>query len=124
MRASSPHEQNETPKEFLDDLENNINKNLRSYGRRWNFLCPLQPNSFNKMPDVIGSVDCFVKRFSPERTRILFLNPDRHSTFMASAVLTAYVDRLRLISSVEVASLDARDREANGLFLADFFDFT
>ena len=75
------------------------------------------------MPDVVDTVEAFVDRFGPERTRVLFLSPDQHEVFLQDGHLPL-VDGLRKIPSVEIAWIDARDRTPNGLLIADFFDFT
>jgi hypothetical protein len=56
--------------------------------------------------------------------RVALLSPDRHGTFAQDAVSLGLVDSLRALGSVDICSIDARDRSANGLLLADFFDFT
>ena len=130
LRITSPHEANESldpphtpdePTNFLDKTEGKINI---SFGVRWNFASPLQPNAHNHMPDLVDTTSAFVARFNPERTRVVFLNPNRHGQYLQEASQTAVLDRLRTIPSVEMCSIDARDRTANGLLLADFFDFT
>jgi hypothetical protein len=130
LRITSPHEAKESldpprtaddPPSFLDKTEDKINLSL---GGRWNFASPLQPGARNYMPDVVDTTRAFVARFNPERTRVAFLNPDRHGQYRQEAIQTALVDSLRTIPSVEICFVDARDREGNGLFLADFFDFT
>jgi len=65
----------------------------------------------------------FVARFKPERTRVAFLNLDRHGQYLQKAPQTALVDSLRAIPSLEICFINARDRTANGLLLANFFDF-
>jgi hypothetical protein len=76
------------------------------------------------MPDVVETIRAFVDRFSPERTRVAFLNPDRHGYHLPEGPQTIIVNRLRSMQSIEICAIDARDRTANGLLLADFFDFT
>ena len=83
---------------------------------------PLQPNPFNRMPGLVEIVAAFVDRFSPERLRVVYLSPDRNGDIVFGT--TAPLDQLRDIEAVEVCAIDARDREWNGLFLADFLDFT
>ena len=75
------------------------------------------------MPDAAETVRAFVRRFDPERTRILFLSPDRHGTLLQNGH-SLLVAGLRAIPSVEIAWIDARERTPNGLLIADFFDFT
>ena len=133
IRLTSPHEAGEwikrRPREddeaenFLDKTEDKLVRNTPDMGRRWNFACPLQPLVEKNMPDVIDTVEAFVSRFEPERTRVLFLSPDRHDVLLQDGHLPL-VDELRKIPSVEIAWIDARDRTPNGLLIADFFDFT
>ena len=77
------------------------------------------------MPDVVDSVKLFIGKFSPERTRVAFLSPNRHGqqigTFLPGRDLT---QELLAIPNVEVMCIDGRQRNKNGLLLADFFDFT
>jgi hypothetical protein len=131
LRLTSPHEVGEwlitNPRDenenFLDKTEEKIRGSTPSFGRRWNFACPLQPQLHRNMPDVAVTVSEFVARFDPERTRVLFLSPDRHGQLLQQQHLPL-VARLRGIPSVEIGWIDARERTQNGLFVADFFDFT
>jgi hypothetical protein len=119
LRLTSPHEYKETPSKFLT-------KTRRKMGSgRWCFACPFQPNAFRNMPDILDSVLAFVRAFDPERVRVVFLSPNRHGVELEE-YLPDWDIRTELlrIDGVEVACIDAREREANGLFLADFFDFT
>jgi hypothetical protein len=131
IRLTSPHERGEyvgrRPTEedvddFLDKTEEKIEGNTPHMGRRWNFACPLQPLAARNMPDVVDTVRAFHSRFDPERIRVLFLSPDRHGALLQGAHLPL-VAGLRTISMVEIGWIDARDRTANGLLIADFFDF-
>jgi hypothetical protein len=121
LRITSPHEFGESLNEFLDKTEDKIKKHNP---HRWNFVSPLQPNAANKMPDAVATVTAFYTKFYPERTRVVFLSPDRHGVCLQESAHIGLVDRLRQIPSVEICWIDARDRTANGLLLADFFDFT
>jgi hypothetical protein len=131
IRLSSPHEKGEyigrrrdrDADNFLDKTEEKISANTPHFGRRWNFACAVQPTAARNMPDVVDTVRAFVGRFDPERTRVLFLSPDRHGALLQGAH-EPLVTGLRTIPSVEIAWIDARDRTANGLLIADFFDFT
>jgi hypothetical protein len=131
VRLTSPHERGEyigrRPAEDVDNFfgktEEKINSNTPSFGRRWNFACALQPFAARNMPDVVETVTAFVRRFDPERIRVLFLSPDRRGTVLQPAH-SPLVTRLRNMPSVEVAWIDAQDRTANGLLIGDFFDFT
>ena len=123
LRLTSPHEMKEAIDKFLNKTAAKMTSNKLRHRRRWNFACPLQPVAANRMPDVVRTCRAFVRHFNAERTRVVFLNPDRHGTFLPEAAYMRWVDRLLNIPSVEVCSIDARDPTANGVFLADFFDF-
>ena len=119
LRLTSPHEYHETPKEFTDKLRN------KTVSGRWCYAGPFQPDAFNQMPDVIDSVKHFIHEFEPERVRVVFLSPNRHGAMLDSFLPGRDLSHeLLQISTVEVACVDARQRQSNGLFLADFFDFT
>jgi hypothetical protein len=60
---------------FLDKTEDKITSNTPALGRRWNFACPLQSWAANHMPDVVATCKAFVRRFHPERTRVVFPEP-------------------------------------------------
>lgn len=131
LRLTSPHEAgewigrrpDEDAENFLDKTKEKIEANTPHAGVRWNFVCPLQPLGFKNMPDAANTVSAFARRFEPERTRVLFLSPDRHGSLLQQAHLPLVIG-LRGIPSVEIAWIDARDRTENGLLIADFFDFT
>jgi hypothetical protein len=76
------------------------------------------------MPDVVVTCRVFVRRFDPQRTRGVFLSPDRHGVSLQADEHMDLVDGLRQTPSLEVCWIDARDRRVNGLLLADFIDFT
>jgi hypothetical protein len=119
LRLTSPHERGETPKEFFEKTRGKMN------GGRWCYAGPLQPEPFLQMPDVVESVRLFISAFEPERVRVVFLSPTRHGVEVNNFVLGRDLrDELLQINRVEVACVDARRRQVNGLFLADFFDFT
>ena len=115
IRLTSPHENGESIEEFFNKIL------TKTVSGRWNFAGPLQPNQSNRMPGLVEIVAAFVDRFSPERLRVVFLSPDRNGDLVDTIAL---LDQLQTIETVEVCAIDARDREWNGLFLADFFDFT
>ena len=119
LRLTSPHEYGDTPKKFIDKTRSKM------VSGRWCYAGALQPDAYNQMPDVVESVGRFINAFKPERVRVVFLSPDRHgaqlSAFLPGRDLSG---ELLQIPTVEVACVDARERESNGLFLADFFDFT
>lgn len=119
LRLTSPHENGETLKKFLEKTSNKMEAG------RWCYAGPFQPDAFRKMPDVVKSVESFIGAFSPERARVAFLSPNRHGhsveTFLPGRDLT---QELLAVPGVEVMCLDGRQRGKNGLLLADFFDFT
>ena len=114
LRLSSPHELKETPRGFLEKTENKIKAANAELGTRWNFASALQLDASNNMPDAIETCKVFVEHFNPERTRVILL---------ADKVILRSARRLLGIPSVEVCWIDARNSTANGLFLADFFNF-
>ena len=119
LRLTSPHEYGETTKEYMDKAKSKMAPG------RWCFACPFQPDAYNKMPDVVESVKEFIAAFEPERVRVVFLSPNRHGLQLKDFLLGRDLsDELLQVGGVEVACVDARRRQANGLFLADFFDFT
>ena len=124
LRLTSPHEMNESANEFLKKTATKIAAKIPRLGSRWNFACPLQPNKENKMPDVVDTCLKFANYFRTERMRVVFLNPNWRGDSLPRSAYIGFIDRLRKVPSVEICSIDARDRTVNGLFLADFFDFT
>jgi hypothetical protein len=118
LRLTSPHEYGENPKEFFEKTREKM------ISGRWCFVCPFQPEAFKRMPDVVKSVRLFADAFEPERIRVLFLSPNRHGVELGDFTDRDLTDELIQLDHVEVGCIDARRREANGLFLADFFDFT
>jgi hypothetical protein len=119
FRLTSPHEHGETPKEFLEKTKRKMESG------RWCYAGPFQPEPFKNMPDVVESVQHFVTAFEPECVRVAFLSPNRHGATLQSFLpgRDLFQELLR-IPTVEVVCIDARQRQSNGLFLADFFDFT
>ena len=128
LRLTSPHEVGEciagtAGKNFLDKTEKRMTSH-RPAVVRWNFACALQPSASNNMPDLDETIEAFVNRFHPERTRIVFLSPDRRGSLL-QPLHTGLVSSLTsLHSHIEVCWIDAQSRTANGVLLADFFDFT
>lgn len=122
IRLTSPHERGEKPEEFMKKIEDKMG------GGRWCFAGALQPDAYNKMPDVVESVRLFTDRFKPERARVAFLLPD-----WSDDKLETYLHKYRALSHklittldrVEIIFVDARENNNNnGLLLADFFDFS
>jgi len=119
LRLTSPHEYEESLDQFVEKT-----KGIMDSGR-WCFAAPLQPDAFNKMPDVMESVEAFIAAFDPERIRIAFLSPNRHGQLLSDFLPERDLSQeLLAIDRVEVLRIDARQRNKNGLLLADFFDFT
>ena len=119
LRLTSPHEMGETPKEFFDKTRKKM------VSGRWCFAAPLQPDAFKRMPDVVESVKRFTEALEPERVRVIFLSPTRQGEMLRDfAPDRDLCGELLHVNCVEVACIDARRRDRNGLFLADFFDFT
>ena len=118
LRLTSPHEHGESPKEYMDKAKGKM------ISGRWCFASAFQPDVRNKMPDIVESVRQFITYFEPERLRVVFLSPNRHGIelkqFLSGRDLS---DELLQINRVEVVCVDARRRQANGLFLVDFFDY-
>lgn len=120
LRLTSPHEVGENLDGFLQKTKHKM------ISGRWCFVAPLHPVPFRNMPDVVRSIRTFVRFFDPERVRVVLLSPNRRNIAVTDflpghdlcAALLAIDDR------VEVICIDARQRETNGLVLADFFDFT
>lgn len=119
LRLTSPHEVGDTPKDFHRKIR------ARMGAGRWCVAGALQPDAFKSMPDIVETTKLFLREFEPERMRLLFLSPTRHGQSLSD-----YSDGRDLLADllaiprVEVACIDARKREANGLLIADFFDFT
>jgi hypothetical protein len=124
LRLTSPHEMDESLPEFLEGLWDKFTDNTPSKGRRWNAACALQPFPEKKMRSRLPTI-CkqFGGWFEPERIRIAFLSPDRHDKYLQEEQAPLTQD-LIAIPGVEICWIDARDREASGLLLADYFDFT
>lgn len=119
LRLTSPHENNETPDEFIEKTKNNMGSG------RWCFAGPFQPDAFRKMPDVVASIEAFISAFEPERVRVAFLSPNRHRQVLNQFLPPRDLSQeLLSIKNVEILCIDGRERGKNGLLLADFFDFT
>jgi hypothetical protein len=118
------HDETTKPKHFLKKTEAKFRRRARICSR-WNFICPLQPHAANNMPDAVDTCDAFNNHFNPERIRVVLLNPTRDSTILPQAEVQDLISRFRRLGpKFEALCIDARDRTANGLFYADFFDFT
>ena len=117
VRLSSPHEHGETLEQFLEDIERKTDAE-----HRWNVARATQINARDNMPDILDVVAALEERFEPERIRIAFLSPNRRGVVLAEAP-ALMAGLLAQATSCEVLCIDARDRERNGLLLADTFDF-
>ncbi|AXF20509.1 hypothetical protein CUJ89_08470 [Burkholderia pyrrocinia] len=120
LRLTSPHEADEN----LDHFLSKSSEKMRGRGR-WNFAGPLHPAAYKSMPDAVTTVDAFVNFFQPERVRVALLSPNHQGTndleWDGGGDLSS---DLLGIDGVEVVRIDVRQRNKNGLLLADFFDFT
>ena len=80
------------------------------------------------MPDIVAVCGGLIRKFDPERIRVVQLAPDQWGN-NHSQLSNATVDGLRLLD-VEVVAIDARRRSGcpaepgNIRILADFFDFS
>ncbi|WP_298465643.1 hypothetical protein [uncultured Erythrobacter sp.] len=120
LRMTSPHEYYESLDEFLDKTAAKF-----TAGNRWNFASPLQPYAARKIGNADEVIGAFVKRFRPERVRIVILDPRWSEGSRKRSELQKLVDGFRKIGkNVEVLICDARTKTGNGLIYADFFDFT
>jgi hypothetical protein len=132
LRLTSPHEMRETigrkqhgrtaPPNFLEKTAEKITAHTPRLGKRWSFVSALQPNAANNMPNVVEVCRAFARYFNPERIRVVFLSPDRHGAYLQEEHVSLVLG-LQEIPSAEICWIDARDRTANGLLLADFLDF-
>ena len=119
LRLTSPHEVSETVEDWLGKFRKTLQDG------HWSFACPLQVEPSRQMPDVVDSVNGFIRAFEPERVRVAFLSPDWRGNLADLRTNGRDLTReLWALGPVEVISIDARDRQANGRLLADFFDFT
>jgi hypothetical protein len=119
IKLDSPHEESLDVEQWLDIIAD-------GKSGRWCFAGALHPVELNNMPGLKTSVKAFYKRFLPERIRICFLSPDKDGNPITESVnnIDTLIHSLRSIKGVECTFIDARSKTANGLILADFFDFT
>ncbi len=119
LRLTSPHENDESLEEFIEKSR------AKMPSGRWCFAAPMQPDAYKRMPDVVDSVRGFIAAFQPERTRVVFISPNRHGVEVPQFVPGRDLrDELLSMGTVEVICVDGRRRGVNGLILADFLDFT
>lgn len=121
LKLSSPHESKQSPTEFHNLIHSKLKK-----VRRGNFMGAMQPDSRNKMPDIVQCCSNFVQEFNPERLRVVFLSPTHNKMDLASySQGRDFVAELHSLGKkIEVLAVDGRSRNLNGLIYADFFDFT
>jgi hypothetical protein len=126
VRCTSPHEYGDTIDSFFRKLDRAME---RAWWRFWriNIACAMQPAAANAMPDVVTVCREFQRRLKPERVRLVQIDPRQDNT-QGNPLSHAEVDQLRNLD-VEVTTVDGRrsimpPQHPNGLFLADFFDFT
>jgi hypothetical protein len=94
---------------------------------RFNFASAVQPDANSTTPSLSEICDELCKRFLPERIRVVQIHP-RQDGKDGKLLTQSEIDQLRKLG-VEVVTIDGRrpanpNRDANGLFLADYFDFT
>lgn len=126
VRCTSPHEYGDTVDTFFQKIDRAME---RAWWQFWrlNIACAMQPAAANSMPDVVTVCREFRRRLNPERVRLIQIEP-RQDNSQGSLLSHAEVDQLRSLE-VEVTTVDGRrssraSQHPNGLFLADFFDFT
>ena len=108
--------------EYIETFLSKVEEKMDS--GRWCFAGALQVEAEENMPDLVATIQAFVQRFTPERIRICFLSPCWQGEVMDLSFFDTYIPGLLNIEGVEYIFIDARNREANGLCFADFFDFT
>ena len=122
LRLTSPHEAGDTMKEFLDSCADQMQSSKRDC-RRWNFASAVQVSETNNLPRGTQVIEEFIKRFTPERVRVVILSPDRSGKASEGNELQRLTQDLRSLAHCEVMMADATSRDANGMMYADFFDF-
>ena len=126
VRCTSPHEAGETLDAFFDELHRARAAAWHLYWR-FNYACAMQPHARNNAPDLVAFCQAISARLIPERIRVVQIDP-RHDGTAGTMLNHAEVDILRGLD-IDVVTIDARQTSTlkaptNGLFLADFFDFT
>ena len=113
-----------SPQENGENWDKFAEKILKvSKSGRWNFVCAMQTDPPNNMPNLILSIERFLNVFNPERVRVYFLSPVHGGDMLPSDIFNVTIPSLlRLDDRIECCTIDANYN--NGLFLADFFDFT
>ena len=116
VRFTSPHEVGKSIRGFMKKI------GKAAGSGRWCVAAPVQLTAANKMPDLPTTVQGLRRHFRPERIRVALLCPDRHENLLQN--VAAVMAQLSAIPSCECLCIDARSRTANGLLLADTFDFS
>lgn len=122
IRLTSPHEAKEDMRRFLDKCNRKMKPGPEL--RRWNFASALQIAGTPILPNGCQVIEAFVETFSPERVRAVILSPTRAGKPIEWNSISSLTETLRDRTACEVLTVDATHRTANGLMLADFFDFT
>ena len=117
LRKNSPHEKGDDLKSYLDSIDGDMGLG------RWCIAASLHPQESTYMPAADEVVASFGKRFRPERTRVCILSPIKTGAVLPDRLTGPLRKRLHALGS-EVLTIDASRKTANGLMLADFFDFT
>jgi hypothetical protein len=117
LRKNSPHEKGEDLKTYLDSIDGDMGVG------RWCLASSLHPHKSGDTPAAPEMIAGFKRRFRPERTRVCILSPIQNGVILDEGLTATLRKRLHAIGS-EVFMIDATRETANGLILADFFDFT
>lgn len=119
LRSNSPHESGHTFRTYFNSIEQQLGNG------RWCIAAALQPerSGGGPMPDAFEVISRFIVRFKPERVRICLLSPTISGMVLRTEDAKAFHRRGWSLGA-EVLCINAICRNANGLLLADFFDFT
>lgn len=117
IRLTSPHEYGDGFNEFVEKIDDK--HDFPKY--RWNFLGALQTNALRNMLNSELVVEQFVNRYRPERARVALIYRSYTGRLRSSTQIDRIANHCNKID-VEFSMIDASHN--NGLFLADFFDFT
>jgi hypothetical protein len=125
VRLSSPHEKGETLDGFLADLSGTISRLGRRGFRRANIACAMQHVAAKKMPDLMTICRAIKARLRPERMRIAIIDP-RQDAMQGPDIDVRILEALRKLEAeiIWIDSSRGAKANANGLLLADYFDFT
>jgi hypothetical protein len=100
VRLTSPHEYGDGFEEFTDKVDEKQDERGTKY--RWNFLGALQTNAFRNMPSSELVVERFVRRYQPERCRVVLIYIQTAVPFGLKLRLVEYPSTVRksMLSSV------------------------